>query len=69
MNQITIVTPPDKLYNQGIDILLIYPARDIKNDIQALLFETEAPINLYLYEDNKNELIGYLISIECANYV
>jgi len=64
MNQITIITPPDKLYNQGIDILLIYPARDIKNDIQALLFKTEAPINLYVYEDNKNEpYINWLFDI------
>lgn len=55
MNQITIVTPPDKLYNQGIDILLIYPATDIKKDIQKLLFETEDPINLYLYEVIQNE--------------
>ena len=64
MNQITIVTPPDKLYNQGIDILLIYPAKDIKNDMQALLFETEAPINLYLYEGNQAEpYINWLFDI------
>lgn len=52
MNKINLITPPDKLYNDSLSILLIYPSEIIKNQLQPLLQEINIPINIYLYEDD-----------------
>ena len=49
MPNITVVTPPDKVYNFNKSILLIYPDDAIKDQLQTLVQDIEGDFNLYLY--------------------
>ena len=50
MPDITLITPPDKLYNSNPSVLLVNPSDTIKNDLNEALKDTELNINIYLYE-------------------
>jgi|TARA_B110000503_G_scaffold37279_1_gene60997 hypothetical protein len=50
MSDITLVTPPDRLYTQEYSFLLIYPSPIIKEQFQDLLAETPTNVIVYLYE-------------------
>jgi len=52
MNDITLVTPPDKLYNTDFTFLLIYPSKHIKAQFNDILSKFESPITVYLYEES-----------------
>jgi hypothetical protein len=50
MPDITLITPPDKLFNNNPSVLLVNPSDTIKNDLNEALKDTELNINIYLYE-------------------
>lgn len=62
MNKISLITPPDKLYNDSLSILLIYPSEIIKTQLQPLLQEIDIPINIYLYEDHDIDWLFDIVS-------
>ena len=39
MKNINIITPPDKLFNDAVQVLLVYPTTDLKNAIQDKLVD------------------------------
>lgn len=50
MSDITLVTPPDKLYLTDKSFLLIYPSAIIKEQFQDLISAYTVPFVVYLYE-------------------
>ncbi len=60
MTKISVITPPDKLYNKAHSFVLIYPDDDIKEQLQNLIADWDVPINVYLYEA---EAIDWLLDI------
>jgi len=60
MPDITLITPPDKLYNDQPSVLLVNPSDVVKNDLNESLKDTDLNINLYLYE---NGPLGWLIDV------
>lgn len=51
MNKINIITPPDFLFNDSFQLLLIYPSKDIQDEIQnKFLGSTSKDVNLYYYD-------------------
>ena len=60
MTKISVITPPDKLYNKAHSFVLIYPDDDIKEQLQNLIADWDIPINVYLYEA---EAIDWLLDI------
>jgi hypothetical protein len=60
MPDITLITPPDKLYNDQPSVLLVNPSDVVKNDLNEALKDTDLNINLYLYE---NGPLGWLIDV------
>jgi|TARA_B110000977_G_C10738324_1_gene361961 hypothetical protein len=50
MSDLTIVTPPDTLFNNDISFLLIYPSREVKDDFQNLIMKFEDSFTVYVYE-------------------
>jgi hypothetical protein len=60
LTQISVITPPDKLYNKAHSFVLIYPDDDIKEQLQNLIADWDVPINVYLYEA---EAIDWLLDI------
>lgn len=60
MNKINIVTAPDQLFNDSFEILLLYPSKDLLNELQKkFLTHFDDDSNIYLYdkqEYNKEEV-------------
>lgn len=64
MNDITLVTPPDKLYDTEYSFLLIYPSKIIKEQFQGILQKFDHPFTVYLYElDENNQNIEWLMDM------
>ena len=63
MNDITLITPPDKVYNKNVSIFLIYPTAEIKKSLQDLLAENNKPINVYLYDKVDTHDFDWLLSV------
>lgn len=63
MSNITLITPPDKVFNQNTNIFLLYPSEKIKSDLQDILADTVSPVNIYLYENTDEHDIDWLLSI------
>lgn len=56
MNDIKLVTPPDRLYTNEYSFLLIHPSQQIKEQFQAFLANIDIPCHVYLYElENDHE--------------
>ncbi len=62
MNDITIITPPDVLYNEVFSILLIHPDDNIKNIINSILIKSRQSINLFFYDLYNDHDIDWLLS-------
>lgn len=63
MNDITIITPPDILYNDTRSILLITPSANTKKIIQDILKQSVEAVNVYLYEPDLETNIEWLLSL------
>ena len=65
MKNINIITPPDKLFNDAVQVLLVYPTTDLKNAIQDKQIDIEDDINIYVYdkENYSTEDIDWLLTI------
>jgi hypothetical protein len=61
MSDITLITPPDKVFNQNKSILLVYPSEETKNSVQSFLAESKEPFNIYLYNEDND--IDWLLSV------
>lgn len=57
MDKINLITPPDVLHNQAIDILLIRPDTETREHIQQILSHVDKPFNIYLYDPHTEEEI------------
>ena len=49
MKNINIITPPDKLFNDAVQVLLVFPSSDLESQVQESLVDIEEDINIYLY--------------------
>ena len=54
MKNINIITPPDVLYHDAVEVLLLCTSDDVKNQVQQSLVDIDADINIYVYEANEN---------------
>lgn len=64
MSDITVITPPDKIFNQKFNIFLLYPSDKIKSDLQELLAEGTQKVNVYIYENTDEHDIDWLLSVQ-----
>ena len=60
MSDITLITPPDKIFNQSKSILLIYPSEESRQAVQSFLAQSDQHFNVYLNTEDKT-LIGYSV--------
>ena len=61
MSKISVITPPDKLYNKAYSFVLIYPNDDIKQQLQNLIADWDCAINVYLYEEEAVDWLLYIV--------
>jgi len=64
MSDITVITPPDKIFNQKFNIFLLYPSDKVKSDLQELLANSTQKVNVYIYETNDEHDIDWLLSVQ-----
>lgn len=72
MTKLNIITPPDKLYNDAISLLVIFPSNDLQNQIQSeFLANTSETVNLYYYnlETYVDEDFQWLLDVFQASTV
>lgn len=65
MSEITLITPPDIIYNQNFSIFLICPSESIKQALQEIIIDKEKNYNIYIFNgNNENETsISWLLNI------
>jgi len=52
MNKINIISFPDKLYNDSLSVLVLYPSLSVQSDLQAWLLKLESTsVNVYVYSE------------------
>ena len=66
MKKINIVTPPDQLFNDSLQLLLVYPSKQLQDELQNnFLTSSNLDINLYVYDkpiQDKKE-VEWLLSV------
>jgi hypothetical protein len=62
LGKITVITPPDKLFNMNPSYLLVKPSNYIKQQFQAILSQSIDDINVFVYEADEYD-IGWMLSI------
>ena len=63
-DKIILITPPDKIFNQNLSCLLIYPSDDIREQAQDILSNSEGMQNVYLYNVDDNDAdVDWLLSV------
>lgn len=51
MTSINLITPPDKVYSDAISVLVVFPSKDLQQQIQNEIFpNAKESINVYLYD-------------------
>jgi hypothetical protein len=55
VDSITLITPPDRLFNNSYSFLLIYPDSQIKEQLQNIIADWDEPINVFIYEQDELE--------------
>ena len=61
MTDVTLITPPDKLFNNAYSILLINPSAEIRQGISDMLGAASKEVNVYLFDDNTSNDIAWLL--------
>lgn len=61
MTDVTLITPPDKLFNTAYNILLINPSAEVRQGVSDILQKVSKEVNLYLFDDNNSSDIEWLL--------
>jgi hypothetical protein len=72
MNDITVITPPDFLFNDAFSILLICPSDSTKTVLNQQLLDFDVPLNLMVYEtplDQIHQIDWLLTAVKISNTV
>jgi hypothetical protein len=70
MPNVNLITPPDKLLNNNISVLNVYPSDSLKEEWKDVLRGITEDINLYLYENQAQIDHEWLLNIvKICDYV
>lgn len=62
LGKITLITPPDKLFNLALSYLLVNPSNLVKEQFQAILKNSIDDINVFIYDQNDTD-VEWLLSV------
>lgn len=62
LGKITVITPPDKIFNINLSYLLVKPSLTVTQQFQTILSQTDEDINVFIY-DSDEEDIDWLLSV------
>jgi hypothetical protein len=56
LGKITLITPPDKLFNLALSYLLVNPSNLVKEQFQAILKNSIDDVNVFIYDQNDTDI-------------
>jgi hypothetical protein len=62
LGKITVITPPDKLFNLTLSYLLVKPSVHVKQQFQTILSQSVDDLNVFIYDESDND-ISWLLSV------
>ena len=62
LGKITIITPPDKLFNLNLSYLLVKPSLTVKQQFHTILSQSIDDLNVFIFDDDDND-IDWLLSV------
>ncbi len=62
LGKITVITPPDKIFNSTLGYLLVKPSMHIKQQFQAILSRSIDDLNVFIYDQDETD-ISWLLSV------
>lgn len=62
LGKITVITPPDKLFNLNLSYLIVKPSLYVKQQFQTILSKSLDDVNVFIFDDNEFD-IDWLLSI------
>ena len=62
LGKITLITPPDRLFNTNLSYLMVKPSNYVKEQFQTILSQTIDDINVFIY-DNEDTDISWMLSV------
>ena len=62
LGKITVITPPDKLFNSTISYLLVKPSVQVKQQLQSIMSQSIDDINVFIFDDGDTD-IDWLLSV------
>lgn len=62
LGQITVITPPDKIFNLNLSYLLVSPSLHVKQQFHTILSHSIDTLNVFIYEQNEDN-IDWLLSV------
>jgi len=62
LGKITLITPPDKLFNMNLSYLLVKPSNHIKQQFQTILSQSIDDLNVFIY-DTEDMDVSWLLSV------
>jgi hypothetical protein len=62
LGKITVITPPDKLFNLNLSYLLVKPSMTVKQQFQTILSQSIDDLNIFIYDSEEND-ISWLLSV------
>ncbi len=60
--KITVITPPDKLFNLNLGYLLVKPSLHVKEQFHSILSRSLDDINVFIFDDDETD-ISWLLSV------
>lgn len=62
LGKITLITPPDRLFNISLSYLLVKPSNYVKEQFQTILSKSIDDLNVYIF-DNDDHDISWMLSV------
>ena len=62
LGRITVITPPDKLFNLNPSYLLVKPSITVKQQFQTILSQSIDDLNIFIFDDGDDN-IDWLLSV------
>ena len=66
MKKINIITPTDILFNDSLQLLLVYPSKQLQDELQdTFLADYDADVNVYIYDKpvQDKEEVDWMLSV------
>ena len=56
LGKITVITPPDKLFNLTLGYLLVKPSVTTKQQFQTILSKSIDDVNVFIYDQEESDI-------------